>query len=433
MNVIKLKHIKSADVVIEDEVVEIEGENIDGDEAVSSYFIDAVVEVGGYPVIIKPSSESGIIGGRGMGIIYGKDYLIDYIQNAEVSFKKGAKFEVSQFLQDAIEVDVDCLVDQLGNFAVIGMCEQVERAGIHSGDCTFSCPPYSLSKEILMALEMHSNALARSLEIVGLVNIQFAIQLWNDMGVYIIECNPRASRTVPVASKVHGKPFVQIGARCMCDSKFNMFEELEGYDRPYHERLPEYFGVKTSEFPFSKFPNHDPKYSPSMKSTGEALCLDKTFLKAYRKAQEAIGMFPKKKRLLISLTDNDKSSLFVRHLIRLSIGYHLVIYATEGTHYFLTEQSLESFGNVRLKLLKDLPTLIENDGIDLVINTRSELKGSKNQIGAQIRQVMILEKIPYVVTLASAYVMFDALLDCRPMKETNITSLQDLDCYGDGE
>ena len=228
-----------------------------------------VAERVGYPVLMRPSF---VLGGRAMEIVDGPQQLEDYIQTA-VQVSGDAPVLIDQYLRDAIEVDVDAICDG-DQVVVAGVLQHIEEAGVHSGDSACSLPPYSLSAEIIAEIERQAEALARGLNVRGLMNIQFAVK---DGTVYLIEVNPRASRTVPFVAKAIGTPIAKIAARVMAGEKLA--------DLPQIDRHIDYYAVKEAVFPFARFPGVDPVLSPEMKSTGEVMGIDPDFTTAFAKSQ----------------------------------------------------------------------------------------------------------------------------------------------------
>src|SRR3546814_662702 len=227
----------------------------------------------GYPVLIRPSY---VLGGRAMEIVDGESQLNDYIATA-VKVSGDSPVLIDRYLRDAVEVDVDALCDGT-DVVVAGVLQHIEEAGVHSGDSACSLPPYSLSAEIITEIERQTELLARGLNVLGLMNIQFAVK---DGEVYLIEVNPRASRTVPFVAKAIGAPIAKIAARVMAGEKLR--------DLPSINRHIEHIAVKEAVFPFARFPGTDPVLSPEMKSTGEVMGIDLNFATAFAKSQLAEG------------------------------------------------------------------------------------------------------------------------------------------------
>src|SRR5580658_498286 len=266
----------------------------------------------GFPLVVRPSY---VLGGRAMEIVFNEDDLRTYMTHA-VQVSNDAPVLLDQFLDVAIEVDVDAVCD--GQDVLIGgIMEHVEQAGVHSGD---SLPPNSLSAELQNDMRAQARKLARALNVVGLMNVQFAIQ---NGTVYVLEVNPRASRTVPFVSKATGVPIAKIAARVMTGRKLRDLGVLE-------ERVPRYYSVKEAVFPFIKFPEADPILGPEMKSTGEVMGTGRTFGEAYAKAQAASGVvLPRSGLALISVRERDKAGAVQLAKRLMTHGFTLV--ATSGT------------------------------------------------------------------------------------------------------
>ncbi|WP_374296977.1 carbamoyl-phosphate synthase large subunit [Sphingomonas sp.] len=334
----------------------------------------------GYPVLMRPSF---VLGGRAMEIVDGPAQLEDYIQTA-VQVSGEAPVLIDQYLRDAIEVDVDALCDGT-DVVVAGVLQHIEEAGVHSGDSACSLPPYSLSPEIIAEIERQTEALARGLDVRGLMNIQFAVK---DDKVYLIEVNPRASRTVPFVAKAIGTPIAKIAARVMAGEKLA--------DLPKVDRHIDYYAVKEAVFPFARFPGVDPVLSPEMKSTGEVMGIDPDFTTAFAKSQLGAGtVLPTGGAVFVSVKDTDKPHIVpaVRDLV--DAGFAIV--ATGGTADYLERAGLP-IERVN-KVAQGRPHIVDrikDGGIDLIFNTTEgwqSLKDSK-----PIREAALGQKIPYFTT-----------------------------------
>lgn len=334
----------------------------------------------GYPVLMRPSF---VLGGRAMEIVDGPAQLEDYIQTA-VQVSGEAPVLIDQYLRDAIEVDVDALCDG-DDVVVAGVLQHIEEAGVHSGDSACSLPPYSLSAEIIAEIERQTEALARGLNVRGLMNIQFAVK---DNKVYLIEVNPRASRTVPFVAKAIGTPIAKIAARVMAGEKLA--------DLPKIDRHIDYYAVKEAVFPFARFPGVDPVLSPEMKSTGEVMGIDPDFTTAFAKSQLGAGtVLPKGGAVFVSVKDTDKPHIVgaVRDLVE--AGFAIV--ATGGTADYLERAGLP-VERVN-KVAQGRPHIVDrikDGGIDLIFNTTEgwqSLKDSK-----PIREAALGQRIPYFTT-----------------------------------
>ena len=269
----------------------------------------------GYPVVVRPSY---VLGGRAMEIVYNQADLERYMREA-VKVSNDAPVLIDHFLADAVEVDLDAICDG-DNVLIGGIMQHIEQAGIHSGDSACSLPPYNLSEKVQNEMREQARKLALSLQVKGLMNIQFAIK---DEKVYLIEVNPRASRTVPFVSKAIGIPLAKIAARCMVGQ--SLMEQ-----NATQEITPEYFSVKEAVFPFIKFSGVDPILGPEMKSTGEVMGVGYTFGEAFGKSQYAAGAtFPQSGSALISVREDDKAQASKLAKELSSMGFNLV--ATKGT------------------------------------------------------------------------------------------------------
>ncbi len=359
----------------------------------------------GYPVLVRPSY---VLGGRAMEIVYDEDSLIEYMKRAvKVSYEHPVL--IDKYLTDAKEIDVDCLCD--GEDVIIGgIMEHIEEAGIHSGDSACSIPPYSLSKEIIEEIASQTRALALKLEVKGLMNVQFAVK---DNEIYILEVNPRASRTVPFVSKATGIPLAKLAAKIMIGKKIKELGIKENY-------LPEYFSVKEAVFPFIKFPGVDTLLGPEMKSTGEVMGIAKDFGSAFLKSQISAGnSLPQKGNVLITV-HNKKGFEKVGEKLE-KLGFK--IFATKNTAEYL-----KSFGiEVRKvqKVYEGRPNIVDhikNKEIDLVINSPNTQKAAEDSYA--IRRTTITYGIPYYTTLAGAIAATNAI-ESKKKGEIDVKPLQD--------
>ncbi len=338
----------------------------------------------GFPILIRPSY---VLGGRSMEIVYDEEELSRYMKSAvEVSEKRPVL--IDKFLENAVEVDVDAIADGEDVF-IGGILEHIEEAGVHSGDSACVIPTHSISENVLNKIRKYTKDIALGLNVKGLINIQFAIK---DETIYILEVNPRASRTVPFISKAIGIPLAKLAAKISAGRKIKEFNLKEPVLR--------YNSVKEVVLPFIKFENAKIKLGPEMKSTGEVMGIGKDFGMAFAKAQLAAGFnLPKKGTILLSITDKDKKPLLntVKRLKTLGFKF----YATVGTHYFLKEHGIESF-RVN-KVHEGRPHILDhlkNGEIDLVINT-PEGKGAKYDSNS-IRRTALNLSIPYITTVSGA-------------------------------
>ncbi|MFN4236535.1 MAG: carbamoyl-phosphate synthase large subunit [Vogesella sp.] len=340
----------------------------------------------GYPLVVRPSY---VLGGRAMEIVHEPADLERYMREA-VKVSNDSPVLLDRFLNDAIEVDVDCLSD--GSDVVIGgIMQHIEQAGVHSGDSACSLPPYSLSAELQDEIRRQTEAMARALNVVGLMNVQFAIQ---GTTIYVLEVNPRASRTVPFVSKVSGAPLAMIAARAMAGISL----KEQGFTK---EVVPPYYAVKEAVFPFIKFPGVDTILGPEMKSTGEVMGVGRTFAEAYVKAQLAAGdKLPRTGKVFLSLRQGDKEGGIevARELQQRGFG----VCATRGTAKALADAGIVV--QVVHKVNEGRPhivDLIKNGEIDVVVNTVDE-KRQAIQDSHAIRRSALQMRVPQYTTLAGA-------------------------------
>jgi len=360
----------------------------------------------GYPVVVRPSY---VLGGRAMEIVYDEEDLRRYMREA-VQVSNDAPVLLDRFLDDAIEVDVDAICD--GEQVIIGgLMQHIEQAGVHSGDSACSLPPYSLPETIQEQIREQVRKLAHALDVVGLMNTQFAVQ--GDR-IFLLEVNPRASRTVPYVSKAIGRPLAKIGARCMAGRSL-----AEQGIRD--EVIPPYYSVKEAVFPFIKFPGVDPILGPEMKSTGEVMGVGETFAEAYAKSQLAAGVsIPLSGTAFISVRDADKPGAIevARRLVER--GFRIV--ATRGTAAALEQAGVpcEPVNKV-LEGRPHIVDMIKNDQIDLIINTTEGKQAIADSF--TIRREALQHKVTYTTTISGALAMIEAM----DYPETrNVYCLQDL-------
>ena len=360
----------------------------------------------GYPVLLRPSY---VLGGRAMEIVDSEAQLDDYIATA-VNVSGESPVLIDQYLRDAIECDVDALCDG-DEVRIAGVMQHIEEAGVHSGDSACTLPPYSLPEEIIAEMERQAEALAMALGVRGLMNIQFAVK---DGEVYLIEVNPRASRTVPFVAKAIGQPVAKIAGRVMAGEKLADFP-------PFKRDLP-YMAIKEAVFPFARFPGADPVLTPEMKSTGEVMGIDHTFEAAFLKSQLGAGMsLPREGTVFVSVKNSDKSVIVpaVRDLI--ARGFDIV--ATGGTQTYLSEQGLE-VEKVN-KVAEGQPHIVDKiiDGeIALIFNTTEgwqSLRDSKS-----IRATALEKKVPYYTTATASKAAAAAIGAVSP-SQLEVRSLQD--------
>jgi carbamoyl-phosphate synthase large subunit len=351
----------------------------------------AVARRVGYPVVVRPSY---VLGGRAMEIVYDEVDLERYMRTA-VQASPDHPVLIDHFLRDAIEIDVDCVAD--GDEVVIGgVMEHIEEAGVHSGDSACSLPPYSISPELVREIERQSALLARALNVVGLMNVQFAVK---DGSVYILEVNPRASRTVPFVSKATGVPLAKIAARVMAG------EKLSGFKIPPHRPL-NHVAVKEAVFPFEKFPGVDTLLGPEMKSTGEVMGIADTFGLAFAKAQEGAGtILPRAganpqetRRVFLSVKDDDKPHMTKPAQLLVDMGFKLC--ATRGTADHLRAAGLpvEQVNKVK-EGRPHIVDHIKSGEILLVCNTTRDKVAVEDSF--PIRRTALMSRVPYFTTVAA--------------------------------
>ena len=360
----------------------------------------------GFPLVVRPSY---VLGGRAMEVVFTEDDLRTYMTHA-VRVSNDSPVLLDRFLDAAIEVDVDAVCD--GEQVLIGgIMEHVEQAGVHSGDSGSSLPPYSLSAAIQDEIREQTRKLAMALNVVGLMNIQFAVQ--NGV-VYVLEVNPRASRTVPFVSKTIGLPLAKIAARTMIGRKLAEMGATV-------ERVPPYFSVKEAVFPFSKFPEADPILGPEMKSTGEVMGTGRTFGEAYAKAQSASGVtLPRHGVCLISVRERDKPGAVA--LARRLIAHGFTIVATVGTAQVLEQAGIACRRANKVREGRPhIVDMIKNDEIDLIVNTTEGKQAIRES--NSIRREAVHRRVTYYTTLAAALATCEAL---EHIDEVEVNRLADL-------
>jgi carbamoyl-phosphate synthase large subunit len=347
---------------------------------------DAIAERIGYPVVIRPSY---VLGGRAMEIVYDRVGLHRYMREA-VRVSGDNPVLIDRYLNDAIEVDVDCICDGETVY-VAGVMEHIEEAGIHSGDSACSLPPYSLSPAMITELKSETEAIAKALGVVGLMNVQYAIK---DDTIYVLEVNPRASRTVPFVAKATGVPVAKIGARVMAGAKLASDFELDD------DSIAPHVAVKEAVFPFARFPNVDTILGPEMKSTGEVMGLDASFERAFAKAQLGAGVIlPMAGTVLLSIKDADKKGLPTLARRLKEMGF--LILATKGTAARIREAGFLVM--VVNKVLEGRPHCVDairSGEVQLVINTASTPQSVADSFA--IRRSALTHFVPHYTTLAGA-------------------------------
>ena len=365
----------------------------------------------GYPVLVRPSY---VLGGRAMEIIHNEESLNQYINSIISSFGKNPIL-IDRFLSDAIEVDVDVIADK--NLSIVaGIMEHIEEAGVHSGDSACTIPPHSLPAHTIKEIEKQSNTLAKALKVVGLMNIQFAIKdiETDNPKIYILEVNPRASRTVPFVAKATGNQFAGIAARIMAGEKLSSFKILPWYKTNK-------ISVKEAVFPFGRFPGVDTLLGPEMKSTGEAMGLAQNFGQAFAKSQMAVGSnLPKSGTLFISVKDSDKIKILPICKKLLSLGFDII--ATKGTSKYLEINKIKV--TKINKVSEGRPHLVDaiKDGlVNIIFNTTEGEQSIKESFS--LRRAALSANIPYYTTLAGSKAATEAIISLNK-DELTVKSIQ---------
>ncbi|MBK5199131.1 MAG: carbamoyl-phosphate synthase large subunit, partial [Methyloceanibacter sp.] len=349
----------------------------------------------GFPLVIRPSY---VLGGRAMEIVHDEAQLARYIAEAVVVSGKSPVL-LDSYLRDAIEVDVDAIADGTDVF-ICGVMEHIEEAGVHSGDSACSLPPHSLKAEIIADMERQTVELARALHVVGLMNVQFAIQ--NDE-IYILEVNPRASRTVPFVAKVIGLPVAGIAAEVLAGKKLASF----GLTRPKLDHI----AVKEAVFPFARFPGVDPVLGPEMRSTGEVMGIDRDYAIAFAKSQLGGGSkLPLSGTVFVSVKDSDKDKVVAPIRALAEMGFRVI--ATRGTKRHLDAHGIQC--EKVNKVLEGRPHIVDaitNGEVDIVFNTTEGAKALADSFS--IRRSALIYHIPYYTTLAGALAVTEAIKALR--------------------
>jgi carbamoyl-phosphate synthase large subunit len=381
---------------------------------------EEIAEKIGFPVILRPSY---VLGGRGMEIVYDIDGLKKYIETAVTTFGL-SEILVDKYLQNCIEVDVDALSDGKEVF-IAGVMEHIEEAGIHSGDSTCSLPPYSLRAEIIDDLKRQSIKLALALKVVGHMNVQYAIRQSRDPAnldhyeVYILEVNPRASRTVPFVAKATGMPLVNASTRLMLGETVASLLA----DGTLHNRKFSHTAVKAPVFPFARFPRVNVALGPEMKSTGEVMGIDHDFHRAFTKARLGAGSkLPLSGTVFFSVRDSDKTAIIPLAAKLAEEGFRIV--ATDGTAKHLVEAGIRAH-RVN-KVHEGQPHVVDemiNGKIDLMFNTTQDVQSLVDALN--LRRSAMQNKIPYYTTIAAARVSVEAISHLRHSSPLEVKSLQD--------
>jgi len=370
----------------------------------------------GYPLVVRPSY---VLGGRAMEIVHGDKDLERYMREA-VRVSEKSPVLLDRFLDDAVEVDVDCISD--GEDVMIGgIMEHIEQAGVHSGDSACSLPPYALSAALQDELRRQTALMARALKVVGLMNVQFAIQGEGDEAVvYVLEVNPRASRTVPFVSKATGQPLAKIAARCMVGRRLAEQQGLHG--RAPHEVVPPYFSVKEAVFPFNKFPGVDPILGPEMRSTGEVMGAGRSFGEAMLKSQLGAGSkLPSQGTVVITVKNADKDRAVKVAGDLVDLGFN--VFATKGTAAAIAAAGVPV---KQVNKVKDgrphIADLIKGGEIQLVFTTVDETRTAIAD-SRYIRTAAIANRVSYYTTMAGCEAVVEAL---KHEEDLSVRSLQEL-------
>jgi carbamoyl-phosphate synthase large subunit len=346
----------------------------------------------GYPVVVRPSY---VLGGRAMEIVYDEADLVNYFAKAVVVSGEHPIL-IDKFLVHATEVDVDALSDGTDTY-VAGIMEHIEEAGIHSGDSACVLPPHALAPEIVAEIERQTVALARELQVVGLMNIQFAVK---DGEIFILEVNPRASRTAPFVSKATGVPLAKLATKVIMGVPVRTLD-------PWSMRKTGHVSVKESVFPFNRFPGVDVLLGPEMRSTGEVMGVDASFGLAFMKSQLAAGqVLPSAGKVFISINDDNKGPLLPAARLFHEAGFEIL--ATKGTAAYFNAKGIPA-REVR-KVSEHRPHVVDhikNGEIDMVVNI---MEGKRTvQDSMAIRQTALLYNVPYVTTAAGAMAAVQAI------------------------
>jgi carbamoyl-phosphate synthase large subunit len=375
----------------------------------------------GYPVMVRPSY---VLGGRAMEIVYDEDSIRDYMIRA-VKASPEHPILIDKYLEDAIEVDVDAISDGV-DVIIGGVMEHIEEAGIHSGDSACSIPPYSLSSDIVDEIKRQTRELSKELNVVGLMNVQFAVKRTEDRRqktedrqedyeIYILEVNPRASRTIPYVSKATGIPLAKLAAKVILGKTLKELGIVK-------EKKIEHMAVKEAVFPFDKFPGVDVILGPEMKSTGEVMGIDEDFGLAYAKSQSASkNRIPTSGRVFISVKDKDKPATLKIAKKLFEIGFYLT--ATRGTARYLSDNGIDV--DIINKVMEGRPhivDMIKNREVNFIINTVTGAQAQKDSLS--IRRSALQYNIPYTTTISGARAAVMAI-EMLLKRQLSIKSIQE--------
>jgi len=380
-----------------------------------------IAEKIGYPVLVRPSY---VLGGRAMRLVYDTAELLEYIEEA-VLVTEDKPLLIDRFLENAVELDVDAVSD--GEDVLVGaVMEHIEEAGIHSGDSATSIPPYSLDDEIVYKVKEQTRQLAKALNVKGLMNVQYAVK---DGEIYVIEVNPRASRTVPFVSKSIGYPLAKIATKVIVGKKLReivpeVFQIKNTHPASdFWEKGINRYSIKEVVFPWNRFPEVDPILGPEMKSTGEVMGIDDDFGIAFWKAQAGTGsLLPTQGNVFISVADKDKPKVIEIAKKLKDMGFNIL--ATRGTYKFLKEHNIDAV--MVNKLSEERPNIVDkirNNEVAMIINTPS---GKRERSDAYyIRRAAVAHKVPYFTTIRGAYAAVEAIKSYKD-KGLDVKALQEI-------
>ncbi|NDF11820.1 MAG: carbamoyl-phosphate synthase large subunit [Proteobacteria bacterium] len=366
----------------------------------------------GFPVVVRPSY---VLGGRAMAIVHDAEQLTNYLDDVREFFENGPLL-LDSFLYHATEVDVDAIADGTDVY-VTGVMEHIEEAGIHSGDSACALPPYSLPKEVIEEIKEQTVKLAKALKVVGLMNVQYAVK---DGDIYILEVNPRSSRTVPFVAKATGLAVAKIAARVMAGEKLSGFKAIKQTEKRMAD--VHHVAVKEAVFPFARFDGVDVILGPEMKSTGEVMGIDRNFASAFAKSQIASGStLPLSGTVFISVKDDDKEAiLFVANTLK-ETGFNII--ATKGTADYLQSHGIEVETINKVYEGGDhIVGRMKEGKVQLVINTTEGIKSIQDSFS--IRRTALIQKIPYTTTATGAVAMVKAIRQVKSDKSIEVHPLQ---------